>query len=78
MSKKPRRIDDSRLLAFEVLVQVELEGAYSNLILPKALTDSALEVKDRTFATELVYGSLRMQGSAHRAPLGKEPPSPPH
>ena len=62
MSKKPRRIDDSRLLAFEVLVQVELEGAYSNLILPKALTDSALEVKDRAFATELVYGSLRMQG----------------
>lgn len=62
MSKKPRRIDDPRLLAFEVLVQVELEGAYSNLILPKALTDSALEVKDRAFATELVYGSLRMQG----------------
>lgn len=62
MSKKLRRIDDPRLLAFEVLVQVELEGAYSNLILPKALTDSALEVKDRAFATELVYGSLRMQG----------------
>lgn len=62
MIKKPRRIDDPRLLAFEVLVQVELEGAYSNLILPKALTDSALEVKDRAFATELVYGSLRMQG----------------
>jgi 16S rRNA (cytosine967-C5)-methyltransferase len=62
MSKKPRRIDDPRLLAFEVLAQVELEGAYSNLILPKALTDSALEVKDRAFATELVYGSLRMQG----------------
>ena len=62
MSKKPRKIDDPRLLAFEVLVQVELEGAYSNLILPKALTGSALEVKDRAFATELVYGSLRMQG----------------
>lgn len=62
MSKNSRRIDDPRLLAFEVLAQVELEGAYSNLILPKALTDSALEVKDRAFATELVYGSLRMQG----------------
>lgn len=62
MSKKPRRIDDPRLLAFEVLAQVELEGAYSNLILPKALTDSILELKNRAFATELVYGSLRMQG----------------
>ncbi len=58
MSKKPRTIDEPRLLAFEVLVQVELEGAYSNLILPKALTDFALEVKDRAFVTELVYGSL--------------------
>lgn len=62
MSKKPRSIDDSRLLAFEVLVAVGLEGAYSNLILPKMLTDSSLEVNDRAFATELVYGTLRMQG----------------
>jgi 16S rRNA (cytosine967-C5)-methyltransferase len=62
MSKKPRSIDDSRLLAFEVLVAVGLEGAYSNLILPKALSDSALEVADRAFATELVYGTLRMLG----------------
>ncbi|MEY4878457.1 MAG: hypothetical protein RIR72_872, partial [Actinomycetota bacterium] len=30
MSKKPRRVDDPRLLAFEVLAQVELAGAYSN------------------------------------------------
>jgi 16S rRNA (cytosine967-C5)-methyltransferase len=45
-----------------VLAQVELQGAYSNLILPKALTESSLDDKDRAFATELVYGTLRMQG----------------
>lgn len=62
MSSKPRRIDDPRLLAFEVLAEVGLQGAYSNLILPKALSESILEANDRAFATELVYGTLRMQG----------------
>ena len=62
MSSKLRRIDDPRLLAFEVLAEVGLQGAYSNLILPKALSESILEANDRAFATELVYGTLRMQG----------------
>ncbi len=62
MSSKPRRIDDPRLLAFEVLAEVGLQGAYSNLILPKVLSESILEANDRALATELVYGTLRMQG----------------
>jgi len=62
MSNKPRRIDNPRLLAFEMLAEVGLQGAYSNLILPKALSESILEAYDRAFATELVYGTLRMQG----------------
>ena len=62
MSNKPRRIHNPRLLAFEVLAEVGLQGAYSNLILPKALSESILEANDRAFATELVYGTLRMQG----------------
>jgi len=62
MSNKPRRIDNPRLLAFEVLAEIGLQGAYSNLILPKALSESILEANDRAFATELVYGTLRMQG----------------
>lgn len=62
MSDHPRRIDDPRLLAFEVLAEVGLQGAYSNLILPKALSESILEANDRAFATELVYGTLRLQG----------------
>ena len=62
MSNKPRKIDNPRLLAFEVLAEVGLQGAYSNLILPKALSESILEGNDRALATELVYGTLRMQG----------------
>ena len=62
MSNEPRRIDNPRLLAFEVLAEVGLQGAYSNLILPKALSESILEANDRALATELVYGTLRMQG----------------
>ena len=62
MSNKPRKIDNPRTLAFEVLAEVGLQGAYSNLILPKALSESILEANDRALATELVYGTLRMQG----------------
>ena len=62
MSNKPRKIDNPRLLAFEVLAEVGLQGAYSNLILPKALSESILEANDRALSTELVYGTLRMQG----------------
>ena len=57
-----RAISDARLLAFEVLVDVELNGAYSNLLLPKFLAKSTLSKVDRAFASELVYGTLRLKG----------------
>lgn len=59
--RKPRP-DASRVLAYEVLTQVNRSDAYANLLLPKALTESSLELRDRAFVTELVYGTLRMQG----------------
>jgi len=59
--RKPRP-DATRLLAFEVFTEVNRGDAYANLILPRALSESTLEVRDRAFATELVYGALRMQG----------------
>lgn len=59
--RKPRP-DASRLLAFEILTQVNRHEAYANLILPKALGESALEQRDKGFVTELVYGTIRMQG----------------
>ena len=57
-----RVISNSRLLAFEALAEVELNGKYSNLILPKMLTQSSLSTEDRALVSELVYGSLRMRG----------------
>ena len=59
--RKPRP-DASRLLAFEILTQVNRHEAYANLLLPKALGESSLEHRDRGFVTELVYGTIRMQG----------------
>lgn len=58
-SPKP---DPSRLLAFDLLTEVNRNQGYSNLLLPQALTASAMEDRDRSFTTELVYGTLRMQG----------------
>jgi 16S rRNA (cytosine967-C5)-methyltransferase len=50
----------SRELALAVLLRVE-DGAYSNLLLPAMLRDSLLDTRDRAFATNLVYGTLREQ-----------------
>lgn len=59
--RKPRP-DAARLLAFEVLTHVNRHEAYANLILPSSLGESSLEPRDKGFVTELVYGTLRMQG----------------
>ncbi|MFZ4600546.1 MAG: transcription antitermination factor NusB, partial [Terrimicrobiaceae bacterium] len=56
------RPDASRLLAYDVLHEVNRNAGYSNLLLPKALSQSSLDERDRAFATELVYGTLRMLG----------------
>jgi 16S rRNA (cytosine967-C5)-methyltransferase len=53
---------ESRALALEVLAAVNHGGAYANLALPRALSASGLDSRDRGFVTELVYGSLRRQG----------------
>lgn len=58
-SPKP---DASRLLAFDLLTEVNRNDGYSNLLLPQALSSSTLEERDRNLVTELVYGTLRMQG----------------
>lgn len=50
----------ARRLAIEVLERVETDGAYANLLLPKLLEESTLDIRDRGFVTELTYGSTRM------------------
>jgi 16S rRNA (cytosine967-C5)-methyltransferase len=50
------------VLVFDLLTEVNRNGGYSNLLLPQALSASNFEVRDKGFATELLYGTLRMQG----------------
>lgn len=61
IGKKPKP-EAARLLVFQLLTQVNRQGAYANLRLPELLAASNLEERDRAFATELGYGTLRMQG----------------
>lgn len=56
------RVDEARMLAWEVLRAVDERGAYANLLLPSLLTQRRLSGRDRGFATELTYGALRAQG----------------
>lgn len=58
---KPRP-DAPRLLAFDIISEVNRRGGYSNLLLPQALNESTFDERDRAFTTELVYGTIRMQG----------------
>ena len=58
-SPKPDRV---RLLVFDILQEVNRSDGYSNLLLPQALADANFEQRDKGFATELLYGTLRMQG----------------
>jgi 16S rRNA (cytosine967-C5)-methyltransferase len=49
----------ARSVALEAIRRVIDERAYSNLVLPAALARSGLGSRDRAFATELTYGTLR-------------------
>ena len=52
----------SRLVAYELVCQVNRDGAYANIRLPELLSKSKMEKADKAFTTELAYGTLRMQG----------------
>lgn len=52
----------SRLTAYELVHQVNHEGAYANIRLPELLAKSNMNTADKAFTTELSYGTLRMQG----------------
>ena len=51
---------NAREFAVDALVRVE-GGAYSNVVVPAGLRGSGLTARDRAFATDLVYGTLREQ-----------------
>ena len=65
MSSKPfakPKPGAARLVAYDLVSQVNRGGAFANLRLPELLDESDLDLRDRSFVTELAYGTLRMQG----------------
>lgn len=54
-------MDKVRETALKALMKIETKEAYSNLVLKKLLKNSALDVRDRAFITELVYGTVTRQ-----------------
>jgi 16S rRNA (cytosine967-C5)-methyltransferase len=57
------RTDPARRAALEVLKAVRVKDAYSNLVLPHVLGKHRLTGRDAAFATELVSGTIRRQGT---------------
>lgn len=57
---KPMRTS-ARTIALELLMAVEFDDAYANLVLPKMLTASKLDERDSGLAQELSFGTIRWQ-----------------
>jgi 16S rRNA (cytosine967-C5)-methyltransferase len=62
-SRRRRRPDRARRAAFDALRAVNAQGAYANLILPALLRERRLTGRDAAFATELLAGTCRWQGT---------------
>jgi 16S rRNA (cytosine967-C5)-methyltransferase len=52
-----------RRLAFDILARIEKEHSYADLLLDQTLSHADLIGPDRGLLTELVYGTLRRQGT---------------
>ncbi|WP_344296965.1 RsmB/NOP family class I SAM-dependent RNA methyltransferase [Agromyces neolithicus] len=63
-SREPKqvRVSPARIVAYEVLEAVRTDEAYANLLMPNRIERSRLSPEDAALATELGYGTLRMQG----------------
>jgi 16S rRNA (cytosine967-C5)-methyltransferase len=62
-NQRRRRADRARRAAFDALRAVNADGAYANLVLPALLRERGLAGRDAAFATELLAGTCRWQGS---------------
>lgn len=70
------RASPARRVAAEVLAAVREDDAYANLLLPARIAQAGLSAADAALATELTYGTLRMQGRYDRIvrlAAGREP-----
>jgi 16S rRNA (cytosine967-C5)-methyltransferase len=54
--------DPARRVAADVVLAVDRDGAYANLLLPRLLRDRSISGVDASFATEITYGTLRRSG----------------
>lgn len=50
---------NGRTVALDLLMQVEANDAYANLLLPKLITAAKLDSREAAFAQELSFGTLR-------------------
>lgn len=60
------RISPARLVAYDVLRDVDERDAYANLALPARIREAKLDSRDAGLATELVAGTLRGRGRYDR------------
>jgi 16S rRNA (cytosine967-C5)-methyltransferase len=58
--KRAGTVETARRLAIRALVEIDGAGR-ANTVLPELLRHSRLAARDRAFATELVYGTVRMR-----------------
>ena len=56
------KASNPREMAYLLLARIHNTDAFSNLLVPRELSRSALDARDKAFVTEAVYGSLRWQG----------------
>jgi 16S rRNA (cytosine967-C5)-methyltransferase len=81
-SRRGSTAQPARQIALDILIAVRESDAYANLLLPVRLERARLSEADAGLATELTYGTLRMQGYydrvielAARRPAGEIDPA---
>jgi 16S rRNA (cytosine967-C5)-methyltransferase len=52
----------ARQTALQILYAIDVQGAYTDVVLRQALGNSTLERRERAFVTECVYGVIRWRG----------------
>ncbi len=61
-AREGHRSNNPRVVAYDVLTRVHMEDAFSNIVLPAVLNKTEMTLREKSFVTELVYGTLRWQG----------------
>jgi 16S rRNA (cytosine967-C5)-methyltransferase len=78
----PKQPDAARRVAYEALAAVHRDDAFGNIVLPRMLREHRVTGRDAALATELAYGTMRLEGqldaiiadAADRAVARVDPP----